>query len=580
MIDRGHAYALARAWAAEPFDSSTRAEVQALLDADDEQAILTRFGMEMEFGTAGLRGIMGAGTFYMNEYSIARASRGLADCLNALYPEAKEMGVVIGYDARHNSKPFADITAGVIAATGIRVYLYDRLSPTPLVPFAVRRLGAKTGIMITSSHNPKEYNGYKVYWDNGTQIIAPLESQISDHIAAISDYTGIERITIEEGKKSGLITVLGQEHSDAYCNWAADTARLRDEQGVKVLYTPLHGTGYPFVKDTFDRLGFRDFHVVPEQRDPDGDFPTVSAPNPEKPDAMDLAMRQAAGMQADLILATDGDSDRIGTAVRAADGSYTVLNGNQIGTIMLYYILSHYKEQGKLDPKQFAVCSVVSSPLTEKICRHFGIGFRRTLTGFKWMGNVAEERVQQGGEFVLAYEEAFGVTFGDSRDKDGVISIALMAEAAAWCKKRGMTLLDLIDRMYIDCDLYTEGACEKNYEGASGKERMGAIMEGLRTNQPAEINGSKVVRFDDVLAGRSLENGKPAQPLDLPSQNLMIFTLEDRSWIAVRPSGTEPKIKAYLGTITAVSADTLPGEKAAQEKKVKALEEAAKRMLE
>ena len=580
MFTKEQAYALAKEWSQEPFDEATRQEVAAILEKDDEAAIMDRFSMEMEFGTAGLRGIMGPGIFFMNEYTIANASRGLADCLNNLYPDAKEMGVVIGFDCRHNSEKFAQITAEVIAATGIKVYLYKKLGPTPLVPFAVRRLKAKTGIMITSSHNPKEYNGYKVYWDNGAQIVSPLDKQISDHISKVGKYTGIERLPLAEAGEKGLITILGDDAITAYTDWAAKTACLRNKQEVKVLYTPLHGTGYDYVKETFDKLGFKDFHVVPEQRDPDGDFPTVSAPNPEKADAMDLAMNQAAAMQADLILATDGDSDRIGTAVRAKDGSYVVLNGNQIGTIMIYYILSHFKEQGKINDKQFSVASIVSSPLAGKVCEYFGTKFRRTLTGFKWMGNVAEEMVQAGGEFILAYEEAFGVTFLDSRDKDGVISIALMAEAAAWCKENGRDLLDLIDEMYINCDLYTEGACEKNYEGASGKQKMGEIMEGLRANPPAEINGSKLVRFDDVLNGKSLENGAPCDPLDLPSQNLMIFTTEDKSWIAVRPSGTEPKIKAYLGTIKEVTADSLAEEKEIQKQKVADIQEAAKKMLE
>jgi len=580
MFTRKQAYALAEEWTREPFDAATREEVAAMLEKDDETAIMDRFSMEMEFGTAGLRGIMGPGIFYMNEYTIAHASRGLADCLNALYPEARDMGVVIGFDCRHNSEKFAQITAAVIAAAGIKVYLYQKLGPTPLVPFAVRRLRARAGIMITSSHNPREYNGYKVYQDNGAQIISPLDRQISGYISKVGRYTGIDRLPLDEAEKKGCITMLGNEAVALYTEWAAKTACLRNKQRVKVLYTPLHGTGYDYVRETFDRIGFKELHVVPEQRDPDGDFPTVSAPNPEKRDAMELAMHQAAAMQADLILATDGDSDRIGAAVRDRNGNYLLLNGNQIGTVMLYYILSHYKEQGKINSKQFAVASVVSSPLTGRLCEYFGINFHRTLTGFKWMGNVSEEMVQAGGEFILAYEEAFGVTFFDSRDKDGVISIALMAEAAAWCRANGRTLLDLIDEMYLNCDLYTEGACEKFYEGASGKGRMGEIMERLRTDPPREINGTAVVRFDDVLDNRSVENGTPCAPLDLPSQDLMIFTMADRSWIAVRPSGTEPKIKAYLGTIQAVTEDSLAEQKEKQKQKIAAIQEAAAEMLE
>lgn len=580
MLNLNQATAIARQWAEAPFDAETRQSVAKWLAEGDEQQILKRFGREMEFGTAGLRGIMGPGTFYMNQYSVARSTRGLADCLNALYPQAKSAGVVVGYDCRHNSEGFAAVTAGVLAAAGIKVYLYDRLTPTPLVPFAVRRLKAQCGIMITSSHNPKQYNGYKVFWENGAQIIAPLDKEISAYIEKVPGYTGIETLSIEEGVQQGLIRMLGAEETGAYTDWAAATATLRDVQDACILYTPLHGTGYPFVSETFGKIGFSDFHVVPEQRDPDGAFPTVSAPNPEKPDAFDLALQQAAALNADLIIATDGDSDRIGSVVRRADGSYQVLNGNQIATLLLYYILGFYKDENKIKKSQFAVCSVVSSPLTARICAYYGIGFRQTLTGFKWMGNVAEQLVQDGGEFVLAFEEAFGVTFGDSRDKDGVTAIALISEAVAWYKQQGRTLLDLLDEIYLNCGLHLEGAAEKVYDGADGRERMNGVMDRLRRRPPETVNGSRVVRFDDILNGTSLLNGKQTAPVDLPAQNLLIFTLEDDSWIAVRPSGTEPKIKAYLGIVQLVSAADLQEQKKIQADKVQALEAAARQMLE
>ena len=570
---------IAISWSNPPFDEATRTEVQQLLDSGNDDVILDRFGREMEFGTAGLRGIMGSGIYYMNAYTIKRAARGLADCLRTHYPDASERGVVIGYDCRHHSEEFAQITAEVIAATGIKVYLYNQLGPTPLVPFAIRQLKAKTGVMITSSHNPKQYNGFKVFWENGAQIISPLDVEISDCIQQAPDYDQIERLPLDQGVASGIITILDEAAIDRYTSWAAKTATMRGTHDVRVLYTPLHGTGYHCMQQTFKKAGFLDFNVVTAQRDPNGDFPTVSAPNPEKADSLDLARDVAQDIDADIIVASDGDTDRIGAAVRAANGEYVTLSGNQVGTVLLYYILSSMKDLNQLTGKEFAVASVVSSPLAEKVCHYFGAEFQQTLTGFKWLGNVAEQMVEDGKHFIFAYEEAFGVTFGESRDKDAVISIALMCEAAAYCKAGGRTLLDLIDEMYINCDLYMEGAAEKFYEGAQGAEQMNAIMKGIRQQPPTALNGIQVVAMDDVLTGKRYKNGVECGEVSLPKQNLLYFTLEDRSWLAIRPSGTEPKIKAYLGIIQPVTRDSLEQEKLARKDDLVALREAAVKLL-
>ncbi|MCK4777490.1 MAG: phospho-sugar mutase, partial [Actinomycetia bacterium] len=314
---------IAEEWTKEPFDKETREFVSSLITENNKKEIIDRFSMEMEFGTAGLRGILGAGTFLMNEYTVSRASKGFSDCLSSLYSDSVDKGVVIGFDCRHRSEEFAKITAEVIAASGIKVYLYKKLSPTPLVPFAVTRMKAKAGIMITSSHNPKEYNGYKVYWENGAQIISPLDQQISEYIGKISNYGNIPRLPLKEAVEKGLIEILAEEAVDKYINWAVETSAQRKYKDVKIVYTPLHGTGWFYVKKAFDQAGFTDLSVVEEQRDPDPEFPTVSAPNPEKPDAMELALKFADKIKADIILATDGDTDRIGTSVRKkdADGS-------------------------------------------------------------------------------------------------------------------------------------------------------------------------------------------------------------------------------------------------------------------
>ncbi len=579
MYTLDKAKTIAAQWAEPPFDEATRREVRTLLDQNDEEAILDRFGREMEFGTAGLRGIMGAGIYYMNEYTIARAARGLADCLHTHYPDAAKRGVVIGYDCRHHSETFARITASVIAATGIRTYLYTRLGPTPLVPFAVRRLHAKVGIMITSSHNPKAYNGFKVYWENGAQIIAPLDTQIAECIARAPEYHLIERLTMEQAIADGKINLLDDAAIGLYTDWAARTAAQRDARMVRVLYTPLHGTGYFCMHQAFEKAGFNDFHVVEAQRDPDPEFPTVSAPNPEKEDSLDMAREEAARIDADLIVASDGDTDRIGVAVRDSDGRYVTLTGNQIGTLMLYYLFDCLREKKALTGKEFAVASVVSSPMPAALCSFFGAEFHQTLTGFKWMGNVAEELVAQGKHFVLAYEEAFGVTFGDSRDKDAVISILLMSEAAAYCKQHGETLLHLMDRMYCDCGLYLEAAAEKNYEGAEGALQMDTIMKEIREHPPEAIQGSPVALMRDVLSGIEYKNGVACGRVDLPSQNLIYFVLEDRSWLAIRPSGTEPKIKAYLGVVQPTTSEGIAADRQTLSTKLAALREAAVNLL-
>ena len=488
---------IAKQWAAEPFDADTRAEVQALIDKNDIETIKNRFGASMQFGTAGLRGVMGAGRTMMNAYMIAKATTALALCLDEEYgDDAVHRGVVVGYDCRHNSEKFAKVTAGVLAANGIQVYLYDRLTPTNLVPFAIRKMGAFAGVMITSSHNPKVYNGYKVFWGNGAQIISPVDAQVASRMDKLPDI-GNHAMSVEEGVERGLIRMLGEETIEAYVDWVVKSAVHTGATDVDIVYTPLGGTGWDCARRSFEKAGFKKVRVVEEEKTPSGDFAGLDAPNPERLDTWPRALKLAKEVNAEIVLANDGDADRLGVAI-PFNGEYKLLGGNQIGALMLYYLINHLPED-KRNTDSFAICSVVSSPLTRAICEGMGVDFQETLTGFKWMGNVADERVKRGQNFIFAYEEAFGFTYSDARDKDGIISVVLLAELAADCKANGRKVSDILDEIYIRFGIHLEDAAEKFYEGLSGKDTMTKVLADLRNNPPHAIAGIDVVRVRDLL---------------------------------------------------------------------------------
>jgi len=568
----------AKAWASAPFDAQTRAEVQALIDANDMETIVNRFGDTLHFGTAGLRGIMGAGRTMMNAYMIAKATRALALCLLEEYgQDAVRRGVVVGYDCRHHSEEYAQITAGVLASAGIKVYLYDRITPTPLVPHAVRVKGAFAGVMITSSHNPKKYNGYKVFWSNGAQIISPVDSQVATRMDALEDI-GHSQLGLDEGLASGIIECLGQEAIDDYVAWVVKEAVLTGHHDVDVVYTPLGGTGWACAQQAFEQAGFKKICVVEEEKHPDPEFAGLNAPNPENLDTWPRALKLARTVGAEIVLANDGDADRLGCAI-PIDGEYTILSGNQIGALMLYYILENLDE-AKLNDDSFAICSVVSSPLTRAICEGFGVDFQETLTGFKWMGNVADERVLRGQHFLFAYEEAFGFTFGQARDKDGILSILLLAELAADCKAKGKRVCDLLDEIYLRFGIHIEGAAERFYEGLSGQDTMREVLDGLRQNPPHAIAGIDVSAVRDLqTSATTLSDGTIVPVIHLPKQDMLTFYLSDNSWISLRPSGTEPKLKAYVGVVCpATEADYAVMRQAAQSKLAR-LEDAVKAML-
>ncbi len=570
---------IAKQWAAEPFDADTRAEVQALIDKNDIETIKNRFGASMQFGTAGLRGVMGAGRTMMNAYMIAKATTALALCLDEEYgDDAVHRGVVVGYDCRHNSEKFAKVTAGVLAANGIQVYLYDRLTPTNLVPFAIRKMGAFAGVMITSSHNPKVYNGYKVFWGNGAQIISPVDAQVASRMDKLPDI-GNSAMSVEEGVERGLIRMLGEETIEAYVDWVVKSAVHTGATDVDIVYTPLGGTGWDCARRSFEKAGFKKVRVVEEEKTPSGDFAGLDAPNPERLDTWPRALKLAKDVHAEIVLANDGDADRLGVAI-PFNGEYKLLGGNQIGALMLYYLINHLPED-KRNTDSFAICSVVSSPLTRAICEGMGVDFQETLTGFKWMGNVADERVKRGQNFIFAYEEAFGFTYSDARDKDGIISVVLLAELAADCKANGRKVSDILDEIYIKFGIHLEDAAEKFYEGLSGKDTMTKVLADLRNNPPHAIAGIDVVRVRDLLNSniRNLADDSIEPVIHLPKQDMLTFYLADNSWISLRPSGTEPKLKAYLGVICPTSEHEYPVLKAAAAVKLERIKNAVKQML-
>lgn len=569
----------AKQWTQDPFDEETKKEVQALIDSNDIDAIKNRFGDCLHFGTAGLRGVMGAGRTMMNVYMVAKASRALALCLKENYgQDAMDRGVVVGFDCRHNSEKFAKITAGVLANNGVKVYLFDHLTPTNLVPFAVRTKHAFAGVMITSSHNPKKYNGYKVFWSNGAQIISPVDTQVAEQMDKLQD-TGNDAMDLDEAKKQGLIEILSSETIDAYVDWVVKSAVHTGANDVDIVYTPLGGTGWECASKAFEKAGFKKVRVVEEEKTPSGDFAGLDAPNPERLDTWPRALKLAREVNAEIVLANDGDADRLGCAI-PVNGEYQILGGNQIGALMLYYIINH-TTAAKRTKNSFAICSVVSSPLTRAICNGMGVDFQETLTGFKWMGNVADERVKRGQNFLFAYEEAFGFTFSDARDKDGILSVLLLAELAATCKARGKSIADILKEIYLLFGFHFEDSAERFYEGLSGKETMTEVLHNLRKYPPHTIADIEIVAMRDLLNGKitNFVTGEVSDVTHLPKHDMVTFYLADNSWISLRPSGTEPKLKAYLGVIKPVTRSEYAALKSAVLVKLERIKNAVKALL-
>lgn len=552
MRSYAEALAVAESWTRAPFDNDTITSVRAILslpDAEREKAILDQFGYDLSFGTAGMRALMDVGTARMNEYTIARVSAAVAQVLKSQV-KGKIPQVVIGYDARRNSEKFAKIAAQVYLATGIEVHRFNRIVPTPVVPFFVRRLGADCGVVITSSHNTAPYNGYKVYAANGAQILSPFDTDV---MAAMAQ---LPYALPDKAVEGGKLVDLSDEILRDYVSWVVSEVDFARDRSQKIVFTPLHGAAGALMNAVFYKSGFKNFLPVPQQYEPHPGFPTVKAPNPENKDSLVMALEKAEEDKADLILATDGDGDRIGIAYRNGAGKFETLTGNQIGTVLLYYLLCKLREQKKLRPNLFALCSVVSTPLTRTICEKFDIAFHETLTGFKNMGNKAHEiqLKDPDARMVLAYEEAFGVTIGDSRDKDGIISNLLAAHIAA---DKGFE--HWLTEMYTECGYATEDAVEKEFPGAAGIDAMTNLIEQIREAPPKEFLGHPVSSARDFKTLKETRDGKEIPISHMPAQNLLYFTNKNGDWVAIRPSGTEPKVKAYLGVReqAAYSAETV-----------------------
>lgn len=532
-------------------DPDLKAELESIKGNDDE--ILDRFYRCLEFGTAGLRGVIGAGTNRMNYYTVCQATQGLSDYLNAKYDKPS---IAIGYDSRIKSDYFSKEAAKVLAANGIKVYLFKELEPTPCLSFAIRYFHTSSGIILTASHNPAKYNGYKCYNSNGYQMTDEEANETYEYIKKVDYFTGIKTMDFDEAVQKGLIEYMGEEIIDAFLDEVIKQCvnpQVTKNAGLKVIYTPLNGTGNKPVRKILDRIGVKDVTVVPEQEMPDGNFPTCPFPNPEIKQAFECALKMAQTIKPDLLLATDPDCDRVGIAVRDNDGEYKLMSGNEVGAMMLNYLLSQKKEKGLLSENSIAVKSFVSTDLAEVIARKYNCTFKNLLTGFKYIGELITQLEAEGraDDFVMGFEESYGYLAGThARDKDAVVASMLICEMAAYYKTRGKSLAEVMDDIYDEFGYYYNTVSSYTFEGASGMEKMASIMDGLRSNAPSSFGSMDVTVIDDyktsvstVLADNSTSK------IDLPKSNVLAYTLTDGNKIIVRPSGTEPKIKAYITAI-------------------------------
>lgn len=540
-------------WCTSPiFDDATKSELKSLEGNEDE--IFDRFYRELEFGTGGLRGVIGAGTNRMNFYTVGKATQGLANFINKQGAAAK--GVAIAFDSRRMSPEFADTAACVLAANGIKAYIFDSLRPTPELSFALRTLGCTAGIVVTASHNPPEYNGYKVYWEDGAQITAPKDAQIIGEVNAIKDYAEIKKMTTEEAKAAGLYEVIGKEIDDKYME-ALKKLVLHPEaikqmaSSLKIVYTPLHGTGNVPVRRVLKELGFEQVTVVPEQELPDGNFPTVSYPNPEDKKAFALALDLAKKVDADLVLATDPDADRLGVYAKdTKTGEYKVFTGNMSGMLICEYEMSQKKALGILPDNGALVTTIVSSNMAQAVAKEYGMKFIECLTGFKYIGEQIKFFEQTGSnEYVFGFEESYGCLVGThARDKDAVVAVMALCEAAAYYKTQGITLWDQMLNIYNKYGYYKEDLFTMTFKGADGAKKMQDMMDAYRKNTPKQVGAYKVLRLrdykNDVIT--DLATGETT-PTGLPKSNVLYFELENDAWFCVHPSGTEPKIKFYAG---------------------------------
>ena len=535
----------AQSWLTKSYDAETRAQVQALLDNEDPTELIESFYKDLEFGTGGLRGIMGVGSNRMNIYTVGAATQGLSNYLKKEFADLDQIKVVIGHDCRNNSRKFAEISADIFSANGIKVYLFEDLRPTPEVSFAIRHLGCQSGINLTASHNPKEYNGYKAYWDDGAQVLAPHDTAIIDEV---------NKVTVEDIKFKGnkdLIQIIGEDVDKVYLDkvhtLSIDPEVIKRQKDLSIVYTPLHGAGRTLIPASLKEWGFENVHCVPEQMVKSGDFPTVVSPNPENAEALSMAIELAKKIDADIVMASDPDADRVGMACKDDKGEWVLINGNQTCMMYLYYILTQYKQLGKIKGGEFCVKTIVTTELIKKIADKNNIEMLDCYTGFKWIAR--EIRLREGQEqYIGGGEESYGFLAEDFvRDKDAVSACSLLAEICAWAKDQGKTLYDVLMEIYVEYGFSLEVTVNVVKPGKTGADEIKAMMDNFRACPPKELGGSEVVLVKDYKTLKATDNTGKATDLDMPeTSNVLQFFTADGTKVSVRPSGTEPKIKFYM----------------------------------
>ncbi len=533
-------------------DEVTKEDLRKI--SEDYEEIKDRFYKELEFGTAGLRGIVGAGTNRMNKYTVGKATQGLANYIKK--QNAQERGVVVAYDSRHMSEEFSKLACLILNANGIKTYRFDSLRPTPELSFSVRHLNCISGIVITASHNPPKYNGYKVYWEDGAQISFPVDKEITEEVNNIISYSEIKTILEEEAINRGLYNVIGKEVDDEYIKYlktlSLNNETIKEEKkNLNIVYTPLHGTGRVMALRILNEMGFENVNIVEEQAMPNGNFPTVKYPNPEDPAAFELALKYAKEINADIVVANDPDADRIGLHVKDAEtGEYILFNGNMIGLTVAEYLITQKNEKGLLDKSSSLIKTIVSSNMADSICNANNVEIFEVLTGFKNVAaKIREFEKENSYKCIMGYEESYGCLVGDKvRDKDGIAALMLLSEAAAYYKKQGLTLWDNMKNMYKKYGFYKEDQIAIVLEGADGAIQIKEMMENLRNNPPKFVGQYNVIKFRDYLTGEitDIKTGETKKE-ELPKSNVVYFELENDFWCCARPSGTEPKIKFYMG---------------------------------
>ena len=541
-----------RYWLENPFfDDETKEELKKI--ENDEKEIEDRFYKDLEFGTAGLRGIIGSGSNRMNKYTVGKATQGLANFIKKEHGENK--GVAIAYDSRNMSKEFSEQTANCLNANGIKCYIFDSLRPVPELSYAVRKLGCIAGIMITASHNPAKYNGYKVYWEDGAQITAPKDKMIIEEVNKISDYSYIKTIDKQEAINLGLYNIIGKEIDDEYIlelkKQIQNPEIIKKQKDLSIVYTPLHGTGRIPVQRILKEIGFENVNIVKEQEMPDGNFPTVSYPNPEDKKAFELALKLAKEKDADIVLATDPDADRLGVYAKDEDtGEYKAFTGNMSALIIAEYILSQKQEKGTLSKKGAIIKSIVSSTMAKPIAKQYNLNLIEVLTGFKYIGEkIKEFEISKEYTYEFGYEESYGCLVGTHcRDKDAIVAVMLLCEAAAFYKEKGLTLWNQMVHLYEKYGFYKEGIIQITLEGSEGAKKIEQIMKNLRENPPEKLSNYIIQKIRDYKTGKILDvKTRKEESTNLPNSNVLYYELSEDAWICIRPSGTEPKIKYYIG---------------------------------